>query len=127
VQIYGRWAVPGGYMQAGENFSEACAREVMEETGLNITVRRLIGIYTSPNILLEYPDGNKWQLVVLHFEAVVITGELTTSDESTDLGYFSLEDIIDLDMSGLDRRRVADGFSEKYEASICDNFPLDIS
>ncbi len=99
----------------------------MEETGLNITVRRLIGIYTSPNILLEYPDGNKWQLVVLHFEAVVITGELTTSDESTDLGYFSLEDIIDLDMSGLDRRRVADGFSEKYEASICDNFPLDIS
>lgn len=120
----GKWAVPGGYMQAGENFSEACTREVLEETGLKVTVKRLIGVYTSSNILLEYPDGNKWQLVVLHFEATVITGELTTSDESVELGFFSLDDITNLNMSNLDRQRVVDGFSGKYQANICDDFAL---
>ena len=54
----GKWAVPGGYMEAGENFSEACVREVYEETGLQVEVNRLISIYTHPHILLEYPDGN---------------------------------------------------------------------
>ena len=84
------WAVPGGYMEAGESFSEACKREVWEETGLAVNVNRLIGIYTSPNLLLEYPDGNKWQLVVLHFEAELINGELTLGEETTEFGFFSL-------------------------------------
>ena len=74
-----RWAVPGGYMEPGESLSEACNREVVEETGLTVKIQRLIGVYTSPNILLEYPDGNKWQLVVLHFEAITIDGELALS------------------------------------------------
>ncbi len=121
----GKWAVPGGYMEAGENFSEACKREVFEETGLKVSVKRLIGVYTSPNILIEYADGNKWQLVVLHFEATVVTGELTTSDESVELGFFSLEDILNLDMSNLDRQRVFDSFSGKHQANICDNFALE--
>ena len=122
----GKWAVPGGYMQAGENFSEACTREVLEETGLNVNVKRLIGVYTSPDILLEYPDGNKWQLVVLHFEAEVISGELTTSNESTDLGFFSLQDIVNLNMSHLDRQRVHDGFSNIGHATICDDFAIKV-
>ena len=69
-----RWAVPGGYMEPGENLSEACKREVFEETGLLVEIQRLIGVYTSPHLLLEYQDGNKWQLVVLHFEAIAVDG-----------------------------------------------------
>ncbi len=118
----GKWAVPGGYMKAGENFSEACAREVLEETGLHVIVNRLIGVYTSPNLLLEYKDGNKWQLVVLHFEAEAVSGELTTSDESTKFGYFSMNELHDLDMNILDKLRVLDGFLRNQETFVRDDF-----
>ena len=118
----GKWAVPGGYMEAGESFSEACKREVWEETGLAVNVNRLIGIYTSPNLLLEYPDGNKWQLVVLHFEAELISGELTLGEETTEFGFFSLDEIQALDMNGLDRKRILDGFVASHAALINDDF-----
>src|SRR6266508_4839267 len=49
-----RWSVPGGYMEPGESVAEACAREVWEETGLHVRVGRLISVYSTPHILLEY-------------------------------------------------------------------------
>jgi len=120
----GKWAVPGGYMEAGESFSEACKREVLEETGLEVNVNRLIGIYTSPNLLLEYPDGNKWQLVVLHFDAEFASGELNPGEETTELGFFSISEINDLDMNGLDRKRILDGFAKSHSAFINDDFSM---
>ena len=120
----GKWAVPGGYMLAGESFSEACKREVLEETGLEVTINRLIGVYTSPNLLLEYPDGNKWKLVVLHFEAEFVKGELTSSEETTEFGFFSLPEISGLDINGLDRKRVLDGFAKMQAALINDDFVI---
>lgn len=120
----GQWCVPGGYMEAGENVTEACSREVLEETGLSVRVKRLIGVYTTPNWLLEYDDGNKWQILVLHFEAEYIDGELKTSNETTEFGFFSLVEAKDLKMNELDRRRVMDSFSQQSDAIICDNFEI---
>lgn len=111
-------------MEPGESFSDACKREVWEETGLKVNINRLIGVYPSPNLLLEYPDGNKWQLVVLHFEAEVISGELAISDEATEVRFFSLDEIIGLDMNGLDKQRVFDGFAGKVEVPIHDDFTI---
>lgn len=119
-----KWAVPGGYMQAGESFSEACKREVREETGLEVNINRLIAIYTSPNLLLEYSDGNKWQLVVFHFDAELVSGELKPSEETIEFGFFSLSEINVLDMSGLDRKRVLDGFARLQNAIINDDFDI---
>ena len=111
-------------MEAGESFSEACQREVLEETGLRVRVKHLVGVYTTPNLLQEYPDGNKWQLVVLHFEADIIGGELQPSDESTEFCYFLRDEIDRLNMNELDRRRAFDSFERNSEAVICDNFVL---
>ena len=51
-QDNGRWCLPGGGMDPGESAAEACIREVFEETGLEVKVKRLVGIYTSPDILI---------------------------------------------------------------------------
>ena len=118
----GNWDVPGGHMEPGENFREACTREVFEETGLSVEVESLAGVYTSPHLLLEYPDGNKWQLVVLHFITRITGGELTPNEEATEILYFSQKEIEELEMSPLGRQRAQDGFTFKNQARICDDF-----
>jgi ADP-ribose pyrophosphatase YjhB (NUDIX family) len=120
----GKWAVPGGYMESGENFSEACAREVYEETGLRVEVKRLISVYTNPHLLLEYPDGNRWQLVILHFEARVVAGQLTPSDESPALQFFASAEMEQLEMGLLDQMRVKDSFANQDNTIIRNEFGL---
>ena len=85
----GEWCLPGGAMDAGESIAETCVREVWEETGLEVQIVRLIGVYTSPHHIIQYADGNRFQFVSFNFEAEVIGGQLGTSDEVTEYGYFS--------------------------------------
>ncbi|HIM37825.1 MAG TPA: NUDIX domain-containing protein, partial [Dehalococcoidia bacterium] len=82
----GRWCLPGGGMDPGESAAEACAREVVEETGLIVRVGKLVGVYTTPNMVIVYADGNRIQPVAFSFEAEEIGGELGLSDETTEYG-----------------------------------------
>jgi 8-oxo-dGTP pyrophosphatase MutT (NUDIX family) len=104
----GRWCLPGGAMEAGESAAEACEREVWEETGLKVRVTRLVGVYSNPDQLVIYPDGNKAFFVVLNFEVKWISGELGLSNETTAFGYFTLEQMASMPMHGQHLSRVED-------------------
>jgi len=112
----GRWCLPGGGMDPGESASEACVREVLEETGLHVRVTRLIGVYTSPNLMIVYPDGNRVQPVALNFEAVVEGGELGLSDETTGYGYFTMAEMDQLDLFEHHRERIVWAFGNHEPA-----------
>ncbi|WP_420643853.1 NUDIX domain-containing protein [Candidatus Leptofilum sp.] len=118
----GLWAVPGGYMEAGESLTEACAREVLEETGLRIQVQRLISVYTNPHLLLKYSDGNRWQLTILHFAAKSLSGELTTGNETLDVRFFAQGEIQGLKMRSIDQLRIADAFTNQEITFIREEF-----
>lgn len=77
------WNLPGGGLESGETPWEGVVREVKEETGLNVKVERLIGVYSKPlrNDL------------VFSFACQVLSGELTLNDEAADLRYFSLNEL----------------------------------
>ena len=92
-QDNGQWCLPSGGLEPGESAAEACEREVLEETGLSVRAKRLVGVYSHPDQLVVYADGNKVQIVALHFEAEITGGELGLSDETSDFGYFSMDEI----------------------------------
>lgn len=104
----GRWCIPGGQLEAGESAAEACEREVWEETGLKVRAKRLIGVYSNPDQLVIYPDGNKAFFVVINFEVEILEGELGLSNETTAFGYFSLEEMESMPMHGEHKTRVED-------------------
>ena len=112
----GRWCLPGGAMDPGESAAEACVREVQEETGLEVRVTKLVGVYTSPDLLIEYPDGNKVQPVAFSFEAEITGGELALSDETTGFGWYSVADMEAMDTMEHHVRRVHDGVKNRPEA-----------
>ena len=108
----GQWCLPSGRVEAGESVAEACVREVFEETGLIARVTRLVGIYSDPDKLVVYPDGNKAHIVALSFEAEIIGGELGGSDETTDWGYYSKKQMEEeLDMLPGHMERIKDSIS----------------
>lgn len=104
----GRWCLPGGAMEAGESAAEACEREVFEETGLTVRVKRLLGVYSNPDQLVIYPDGNKAFFVVINFEVELVSGELGLSNEITAFGYYTLTEMESMPMHGEHKSRVQD-------------------
>ena len=114
----GQWCLPGGAMEAGESLAETCIREVWEETGLSVRIIRLVGVYSTPHRIVTYPDGNQWQIISHNFEAEVIGGNLTLSDETTEFGYFTPEEIADMDVMEHHREIIADALSRQEAAFI---------
>lgn len=91
----GMWGLPGGRIEPGETVESAAHREVFEETGLEVVLGKLIGIYSDPcQRIVEYLDnGDIVHLVDVVVEAKVSGGYLKRSSESLDLQYFSPESL----------------------------------
>jgi 8-oxo-dGTP pyrophosphatase MutT (NUDIX family) len=113
-----QWCLPGGRMESGESAAEACEREVWEETALRVRVKRLVGVYSHPDQLVIYPDGHKAHIVALHFEAEIISGQPTLSNETSDFGYFTLEEMEGLEMLGRHKERIIDALENHPQALI---------
>ena len=76
------WALPGGGHEPGEAIAETVMREVKEETGYDVEVVAVSGLYTNPNHRMKYDDGEVRQQFSIAFRAQLVGGEARTSDES---------------------------------------------
>ncbi|WP_068058177.1 NUDIX hydrolase [Nocardia xishanensis] len=76
------YSIPGGGLEAGETVTDAVVREVKEETGIDIRVTTLVGIFSNPDHVIAYDDGEVRQEFSICFRAEPIGGELRTSSES---------------------------------------------
>ena len=84
------WALPGGGHEIGESISDTVVREVKEETGYDVEVERISGIYTNPRHVMAYDDGEVRQQFSIAFTATVVGGDARTSDESKEVDGSSL-------------------------------------
>ena len=100
------WSLPGGAMELGESIAQTVVREVQEESGLQVEIVRLVGIYTDPRHVIAYSNGEVRQQFSICFACRVIGGELRRSDESTEIGFFTPEELKDLSIQPSIRLRL---------------------
>ena len=103
------WALPGGGVDPGESVAEAVVREVLEETGINVSVGRLSGVYTNPRHVMAYDDGEVRQQFSLCFVATPSGGDLTPSDETSEVVFVPVAELVGLDIHPSMRLRIEHG------------------
>ena len=83
------WSLPGGMLELGETLSDCVRREVREETGYDTRVTRLVGLQSSPEWDVRYPNGDETQQWSAIFECQV-TGQRDVADhhETAALAWF---------------------------------------
>ena len=115
----GYWGLPAGHADVGESISETAVRETFEETGFVVKVDRLVGVYSDPTLfnVMRYPDGGITQFVSVCFACTLMGGEMTLSDESTDIGFFAL-DALPSPLLESHRMRIADAVANQVAAFI---------
>ncbi|HEY9349574.1 MAG TPA: NUDIX domain-containing protein [Acidothermales bacterium] len=77
----GAWSLPGGRVEAGESDAQALAREVIEETGLEVTVGDLVGSVLRPPYDIR------------DYACAVVGGELKAGDDVTDARWVTLAEL----------------------------------
>lgn len=91
----GRWALPSGIVEPGEQPADSLAREVLEETRVRVRVDRLVLVTTEPEI--TYPNGDRCQFISMTFRCSYLGGTARVGDEeSTDVRWFHLSALPDL-------------------------------
>jgi ADP-ribose pyrophosphatase YjhB (NUDIX family) len=83
------WCLPCGWVDANEKPSEAAVREVMEETGLQVEITRLVGVFTR---LASQEKGPHTMIAIVHL-CRILDGELRLSHEGRALKYWVIEDV----------------------------------
>lgn len=109
----GNWALPGGAMDIGETLAESAIREVKEETGFDVRIDRIVGIFSDPGHVFAYDDGEVRQEFSICLACTIVGGSLQVSSESTAVDFFPPADLPDLQMHESIRIRIMNYLDNK--------------
>lgn len=109
----GLWALPGGGQDFGEFIAQTVVRETREETGIEVEPVGIVGVYTNPNHVVEYSDGEVRQQFSLCFRAEYRRGVPTPSNESSEVRWISRSDLDSLAIHPSMRLRIDHGYERR--------------
>ncbi|MGD0173714.1 MAG: NUDIX hydrolase N-terminal domain-containing protein [Anaerolineales bacterium] len=115
----GGWCMPGGWADVGDSPSAMVEREVMEESGLTVRAARLVGVYDANRESVALEVLHAYDLVFLCDD---LGGEPHASNETSDAGFFSLEEIPTLSSARTGLRHLRAAFAHRENSSLPTEF-----
>ena len=112
-QDNGQWQPPGGVLELGETLEEGVEREVFEETGIRVAVRRLTGVYKNMHV----------GVVALAYLCTPVSGTPTTSAEAAAVQWMTRDQVCEA-MSPAFAIRILDAFDEPAQSRSHDGVNL---
>lgn len=101
------WALPGGAIDLGESLTHAAVRDTREESGIEIEITGLAGIYTDPKHIIYYiSDGEARQEFSIVLTARASGGSPETSEESSEVRWIPKDELASYQMDRSMRLRV---------------------
>jgi ADP-ribose pyrophosphatase YjhB (NUDIX family) len=112
----GRWSLPAGIVEPGEQPGSAMLRELVEETTVVAEIERLALLTTDP--VQVYANGDTCQFVAMCFRCRYVSGEAQVGDEeSTAVGWFPITEL-PADLSAIQRRRIECALAERDDCVL---------
>ena len=96
------WEFPGGMVEQGETLQEALIREIFEESGIHVTITGFIGVYKNV----------EKDIVNLDFCCKYESGVPTTSEESLEVGWFQMNEVVQMMGNPLYETRIKNMLSD---------------
>ncbi|WP_342765988.1 NUDIX hydrolase [Methanobacterium alcaliphilum] len=116
------WALPGGFVEYGETVEHAACREALEETGLEVELDSLVGVYSEPS---RDPRGH---VITVCYLAKYKSGKLRADTDAKDVFRFNKSELVEMDLA-FDHNKILNDvfqiFENKPEFTInSDNYIL---
>jgi 8-oxo-dGTP diphosphatase len=88
----GKWSIPAGFVDSGEDPMKTAVRETFEETNLNVAITGLADVVFNPNT----KPGQAGASIFIIYQADLLNGELKAGDDADDAGFFDLHQLPEL-------------------------------
>jgi len=114
--LLGQWSIPGGTLELGETLREGVAREMLEETGITVSVLDLIEVFEriNPYSAPGARDANvrpRFHFVIVDYLCERISGDATAGGDATDVAYVSEEDLAQFQLTEAATRVLRSAFA----------------
>jgi len=95
--LKGWWTLPGGLVETGERLEDAVRREILEETGLNVTPAGIAAVFE--RIMPDREGRTEFHYVIVDYLCQVESGTVQAASDVADAGWFTLDEMRALKMA----------------------------